>query len=159
MLFDLLIVVSTNLPMSSSLILHIQESNMRLYPRSHILITIRRSCFKSSTKKTFVAFKFSLPRLTTCFRVMLIEDSFPNATLPLFLSSKPMNLFCSPIMCVENPLSMYHSSSLFSISNVIMKSFFFLFSHIVVGFSLFMICAYSFIFLQSYALCPRLLHL
>jgi len=66
-LFGLLVVVATNIPESSSLISHIQESNLRLYPLSHILPTLRRLWFKSSTNKTFSTFKFSLPRLTTPF--------------------------------------------------------------------------------------------
>jgi hypothetical protein len=39
----------------------------------------------------------------------LTEESSPNTTLPPFLFNL-MNFFWSPVMYVENPLSMYHSS-------------------------------------------------
>ena len=87
MLFGLLLVVATNLSESTSLISHFQELNMRVYPWSHIFLTPRRLCIKYSTNKTFATFTFSLPRFTTPFPSILIEESFPNVTLLVFTTS------------------------------------------------------------------------
>ena len=122
------------------------------------MLTQRRLCSKYSTKKTFYAFNFSLPRLTTPFLSILTKETFPNAQLPLFPIFKLMNLFWFLVMCVEYTIHLFYLKQSMLVSTLPCSNFPF-FSHVVVGFSFFMIGAYSFISLKLYALCPRLFHL
>jgi hypothetical protein len=69
MLFGLLVAVATNLLELFSLILHFRDSNVRVYPLSHILLTLRRLCFIYSTNRNFPTFTYSLPSFTVPFQV------------------------------------------------------------------------------------------
>ena len=53
MSFGILVIIATNIPKSYSLISHFQESNIRVYPWSRILLTLSKLCFRSSTNRKF----------------------------------------------------------------------------------------------------------
>lgn len=91
-LFGILIVVATNLLELLFLSSQFLKLNVRMCPRSHIRLTLRRLCFIPSTSETFYYLFFSFPTLTMPFPIISQGTSFWKVALPFFLSLFVFNI-------------------------------------------------------------------
>ena len=130
MSFGAQLAVATILPYLPFLISHFVEFNNIVCPWSHICPTLSRLWFMFSTNRTFLARAYLLPRLTIPDRVTYEDLSFPKDTFPSFLSFRDTNFFLSLVICVEKPLSTYHTSLLFWALRVRAQLSILFFSHV-----------------------------
>ena len=111
-LFGVLIPFDINLPKSYFLISHSQELNMRLYPWSHIWITLRRLCFRYSIHKTFSILSLLLSKMRVPFPTIFNLSLSPKVTLPSFFF-KVMKFVLSHFIWLEHSLLITHLSLFF----------------------------------------------
>ncbi|WCJ37956.1 hypothetical protein M5689_019044 [Euphorbia peplus] len=89
-----------------SKILHPEELKTTSLPLSHSCATLRRLNFRPLTRETS-----SIGGLVPMDQEpsILPFSASPKLTFPPLLGSNVMNAFSSPVICLEHPLSMYHS--------------------------------------------------
>ena len=150
MFWGVLVVVATTLLEFCFTILHPSESNMQVWPWSHIWLTLRRLCVMSFTSRTFSALPFLVPILTVPFPIIFALLLFPNMTVPVLFLSRSMNFLLSYVICFEQPLLTHHWSTLSQACKAIEQSSYWWSVPLV---------KLVHLLLQFSTVCPKLLHL
>ena len=81
---------------------------MSICPWSQVWVTLRRLGFIFSTSSTFSYLFFLFPKVIVPFPSILADTLSPNVTLPFYFFIILRNFLLSPIICLENPLLIYH---------------------------------------------------
>lgn len=109
MSFGVLVVVAINWLYFSLLISHFFELKRKICPWSHILLTLQQNIIHIFDEKHILCCSILTSKLYCVCSIKIAYPSFVKYTNPPLHSFGDMKLFMSPFICVQKPLSTYHT--------------------------------------------------